>query len=71
MNKIHIFAILCILASASLIAGTLTTTVLAQGTTTPSYDAGSSMGTGSSNATSGGNTTSGASVDNSTTAPPA
>lgn len=67
MNKIYLFAIASILATATLMAGTFTTGVFAQNTTTPGSDIGSTMDTGSSNMT-GGNMTSGT-TDNSTTAP--
>lgn len=60
MNKIYLFAIASILAVASMmVAGTFTTAAFAQGTTTPSGDAGSAtMSGGASNMTgTGGNTT--------------
>ena len=64
MNKIYLFAIASILATASLMAGTFTFTAMAQAPTTPSGDASSATETGASNATgTSGNTTG---TDNST-----
>ena len=65
MNKIYLFAIASILATASLMAGTLTFTAMAQAPTTPSGDASSTTDTAAaSNATgTSGNVTG---TDNST-----
>ena len=64
MNKISLFAIASILATASILGVTFTTTVMAQAPTIPSGDAGSTIDTTSSNTTgSTGNTTG---IDNST-----
>ena len=64
MNKIYLFAIASILATASLMAGTFTFTAMAQAPTTPSGDASSTIDTAASNATgTSGNTTG---TDNST-----
>jgi len=51
MNKIYLFAIASILATASLMAGTLTFTAMAQAPTTPSGDTSSTTDTAASNAT--------------------
>ena len=66
MNKIYLFAIASILATASLMAGTFTFTAMAQNSTTPSGDASSTTDTtAASNSTgTGENITS---IDNSTT----
>lgn len=64
MNKIYLFAIASILATASLMAGTFTFTAMAQAPTTPSGDASSTTDTTASNATgTSGNVTG---TDNST-----
>ena len=64
MNKIYLFAIASILATASLMAGTFTFTAMAQAPTTPSGDASSTTDTAASNTTgTSGNTTG---TDNST-----
>ena len=64
MNKIYLFAIASILATASLMAGTFTSATIARGPTTAESEMGSTtMDTGSTNMT-GGNMTSG--TDNST-----
>ena len=64
MNKIYLFAIASILATASLMAGTLTFTAMAQAPTTPSGDTSSTTDTAASNATgTSGNVTG---TDNST-----
>ena len=64
MNKIYLFAIASILATASLMAGTFTYTAMAQAPTTPSGDASSTTDTAASNTTgTSGNTTG---TDNST-----
>ena len=66
MNKIYLFAIASILATASLMAGTFTFTAMAQSPTTPSGDVGSTTDTAASNTTgTSGNITG---TDNSTTA---
>ena len=65
MNKIHLLAIASILATASLMAGTFTTGVVAQNTTVPGSDIGSTIDAGSN--VTGGNMTAGT-TDNSTTA---
>ncbi len=58
MNKIYLFAIASILATASLMAGTFTFTAMAQAPTTPSGDASSTTDTTASNTTgTSGNTT--------------
>ena len=52
MNKIYLFAIASILATASLMAGTFTFAAMAQAPTTPSGDASSTTDTAAaSNAT--------------------
>ena len=64
MNKIYLFAIASILATASLMAGTFTFTALAQAPTTPTGDVGSTTDLAASNTTgTSGNTTA---TDNST-----
>ncbi len=64
MNKIYLFAIASILATASLMAGTFTYTAMAQAPTTPSGDASLTTDTAASNTTgTSGNTTG---TDNST-----
>ena len=65
MNKIYLFAIASILATASLMAGTFTFSAMAQTPTTPSGDASSTTDAAASNTTgTSGNTTG---TDNSTT----
>ena len=65
MNKIYLFAIASILATASLMAGTFTFSAMAQAPTTPSGDASSTTDLAASNTTAtSGNTTG---TDNSTT----
>ena len=64
MNKIYLFAIASILATASLMAGTFTVSAMAQAPTTPSGDASSTTDAATSNATgTSGNVTG---TDNST-----
>ena len=64
MNKIYLFAIASILATASLMAGTFTFSAMAQAPTTPSGDASSTIDAAASNTTgTSGNTTG---TDNST-----
>jgi hypothetical protein len=64
MNKIYLFAIASILATASLMAGTFTFTAMAQAPTTPTGDVGSTTDPAASNTTgTSGNTTA---TDNST-----
>jgi hypothetical protein len=64
MNKIYLFAIASILATASLMAGTFTFTAMAQAPTTPTGDTGSTADPAASNTTgNSGNTTA---TDNST-----
>lgn len=64
MNKICLFAIASILATASLMAGTFTYTAMAQAPTTPSGDASLTTDTTASNTTeTSGNATG---TDNST-----
>ena len=64
MNKIYLFAIASILATASLLGATFTTAVMAQAPIIPTGDAGSTIDAISSNTTgSSGNTTG---TDNST-----
>jgi hypothetical protein len=64
MNKIYLFAIASILATASLMAGTFTFTVMAQAPTSPSGDVGSTTDAAGSNTTgTSGNVTG---TDNST-----
>jgi len=64
MNKIYLFAIASILATASLMAGTFTYTAMAQAPTTPSGDASLTTDTTASNTTeTSGNATG---TDNST-----
>ena len=58
MNKIYLFAIATILATASLMAGTFTVASFAQITGAPSGDTGTTNNTGAlSSNTTGGNTT--------------
>ena len=65
MNKIYLFAIASILATASLMAGTFTFSAMAQAPTTPSGNAISTTDAAASNTTgTSGNTTG---TDNSTT----
>ena len=66
MNKIYLFAIATILATALLMAGTYTVTSFAQITGTPSGDMGATTDTGSSSNVTSGNETSGIGTDNST-----
>ena len=64
MNKIYLFAIASILATASLMAGTFTSAAIAQGPTTPDSELSSTADPMSSNNTAtDGNVTS---ADNST-----
>lgn len=64
MNKIYLFAIASILATASLMAGTFTVSAMAQAPTTPSDNASSTTDAAASNATgTSGNVTG---TDNST-----
>jgi len=64
MNKIYLFAIASILATASLMAGTFTYTAMAQAPTTPTGDVSLTTDTAASNITgTSGNTTG---TDNST-----
>jgi hypothetical protein len=53
MNKIYLFAIASILATASLMADTFTFTAMARGPTTAENEMGSTIDTGSSNMTGG------------------
>ena len=66
MNKIYLFAIASILATASLMAGTFTFTAMAQSPTTPSGDVGSTTDTAASNTTGTSSNITG--TENSTTA---
>ena len=64
MNKIYLFAIASILATASLMADTFTFTAMAQAPTTPTGDVGLTTDSAASNTTeTSGNTTA---TDNST-----
>jgi len=65
MNKIYLFAIASILATASLMAGTFTFSAMAQAPTTPSGDASSTTDDAASNTTGTSENTTG--TDNSTT----
>lgn len=70
MNKIYLFAIASILATASLMAGTFTVAQsFAQGSITPppAGDMDSTMDMGSSNMTGGGDNATSGITDNSTT----
>ena len=53
MNKIYLFAIVSILATASLMAGTFTLQAMARSPTTAENEMGSTIDTGSSNMTAG------------------
>ena len=64
MNKIYLFAIASILATASLMAGTFTFTAMSQAPTTPSGDASLTTDTTASNTTGTSVNTTG--TDNST-----
>jgi hypothetical protein len=65
MNKIYLFAIASILATASLMAGTFTFSAMAQAPTTPSGNASSTTDAVASNTTGTSENTTG--TDNSTT----
>jgi hypothetical protein len=65
MNKIYLFAIASILATASLMAGTFTFSAMAQAPATPSGNASSTTDAAASNTTGTSENTTG--TDNSTT----
>ena len=57
MNKIYIFAIATILATAALMAGTFTVASFAQNSSAPIGETNSTVDTGASSNATGGNTT--------------